>query len=115
MKLLENHGCKQILTTQNGNEHQIGFVYEGKPYLIQIPQVFVNREYDDKIRIRIVLYYLETLLELSKVRAINFNFAMLGTQMVDVDGIRMPLAEVMEKQLPIPKLLPEGKDGANNG
>lgn len=108
-QLLEKHGCRQIITTQNGNEHQIGFVYQEKPYLIDVPQVFIKGVYDNKIGIRIILYYLETLLELSKMRAINFNFAMLGTQMVDVDGVRRPLGEVLEKQLPIPQLLPSAE------
>ena len=103
MALLKKHGCEETAVITKGNECKIGFIYEGKPYMLDIPQVYVKKVYVDWIGIRIVKYYLEILLELSKQRVVNFDDAMLGTRMVEMNGKKFTLREVVDT-MPMPRL-----------
>ncbi len=100
LALLSKHGCEQTATTRDGNIHKIGFVFQDNPYMIQIPRVYVKGEYNDMIGIRLVKYYLEIILEWSKQRIIDFEFIMLGTRMVNIDGITITLKDAVEQMPP---------------
>lgn len=104
-ELLKKHGCQQMVTAMDGNYVRIGFVYQGKPYMIDVPCVYVGpkKELNERIGIRLVLYYLEILLDWSKVRAIDFDKFLLGARMVEIEGKVHTLQEVVDK-LPIPAL-----------
>jgi len=106
MALLEKHGCQQIATVKDGTSRMIGFVYQEKPYRIDIPQVYVKGVLNENIGIRVVKYYLEIILELSKQRVMDFDLVMLGTRMVDVNGKISTLRDAIGT-LPVP-LLVEG-------
>lgn len=100
MSLLQKHGCDQIATMKDGDTQKIGFVYQEKPYIIQIPRVFINGVYNEMIGIRLVKYYLEIILEWSKQRIIDFEFLMLGTRMVNINGHSTTLKEAVDNLPP---------------
>lgn len=104
MKLLKDHGCDRTGFLSNGDEHVLVFELDEKPYEIHIPRVFIRDQYNDRLGIRIVFRYLETLLELVKHRIIDFEFLMMGTKIVEHDGVRRLLGEVV-KEIPTPELL----------
>ena len=106
-KLLDKHGCDKAITCRDGTFHILGFEYEGKSYMITIPNVYVKERLVDRIGIRIVYRYLEIILELAKERAIDFEGALLCTKMVHTPDGDMPLGEALkhipEAQLYLPK------------
>ena len=117
MVLLRKHGCNKIATIEDDGKNKIIFEYQEYPYLITVPSVYVKSIYNDKIRIRIVKYYLETILELTKQRVMDFDFVMLGSRILQIEGQSITLKEAVDK-LPPAKLfngfttdglLPEGK------
>ncbi len=100
LALLSKHGCDQIATMKDGDIQKIGFVYQDNPYMIRIPRVFVAGEYNEKIGIRLVKYYLEIILDWSKQRIINFEDLMLGTRMVNIAGKSTTLKEAVDEMPP---------------
>mgnify|MGYP003133190306 CR=1 FL=1 len=108
MKLLDKHGCDKILVTKDGDEWQLGFVYQNVPYLFVIPKVFLNGVYDDKIGIRLIFRYLETSLELAKVRACNLSEMLLAQRLVEIDGEKITLGNAV-KCLPPARLFETNK------
>jgi hypothetical protein len=96
MALLAKHECQEVATRKKGNSQLIGFVYQDKPYIVTVPQVFVGDEYDDRIGIRLVKYHLEIVLDWAKQRVIDFDYLMLGSRIVHVAGEDIPLKEAVE-------------------
>jgi len=115
-KLLKKHGVEKIGTMSDGNNHQIAFEYQGKPYVFNVPQVFVKGVYNERVGIRQVYRFLEIVLEWDKQRVIDFDFLMLAGRMLQIDGKTITLLEAVNKmpQGRIPALvesLPEPGDG----
>lgn len=126
MGLLRKHGCKQIMTMEEELEgqryHKIAFTMEDKPYLFIIPRVYIakgskyNRKYvyDEKIGIRIVFRFLETLTELIKLRILDPEIVMIGNRMVhDKDGNMTNVADYILPQLEKEILLIPQSPGGN--
>ena len=111
IELLRKQRCEQIFLTANKEGFdQIGFTVELKPYLITIPKVYVKNIYNDKIGIRLVFRFLETLVELIKIRALTFDAAMLGSRMVhDENGELKNVSEYLLPKLEKEFLLISGK------
>ena len=107
MALLRKHKCEQIMTLEKESFQQIGFTIDMRPYIIVVPRVYVDGVYHDNIGIRIVKYFLETILELVKERIVDIEFLMLGSRMMrDRDtGEMLPVGEWL-------KALPEWNEDA---
>jgi len=104
-ELLRKHNCTKIMTLEEGNKHAIAFELNEKPYVINIPKIYVRGNYNDKIGIRIIFRYLETLLELAKDKIVDFETLMLGSRLIQTpDGNKITLKDLVSK-LPVPKLL----------
>ena len=99
LALLSKHGCDQIATSKDHEKQRIAFVYQDNPYVITVPQVYIKDTFEPKIGIRLVKYYLEILLDWTKMRIIDFEFLMLGSRMMDIDGNNFTLKEAVD-QLP---------------
>jgi len=82
--LLSKHECDQVLTSRNGDKHQIAFVYQSVPYLMTIPRVFVQNKYNDMIGIRMVYYYLRIMLDWAKERVVDLPQIMLASRLIEV-------------------------------
>ena len=76
-KLLRKHGCSKVGTIYEGDDIRIGFELDGLPFLFDVPRVFVQDVYHPRIGIRIVFRYLETILELTKSRAVPVHILLL--------------------------------------
>lgn len=112
-KLLDKHGCTKVMTGREGTFNIIGFEYEGKSYMLTIPNVYVKNELVERIGIRIVFRYLETLLELAKDRVIDLDCALLSSKMVHTPHGTMTLGLALAKMPEADLILPEyagGKD-----
>lgn len=115
MALLRKHGCTKIATMEDEQtgEAQIAFELSESAYVVTIPKVYVNKILNRKIGIRIVFRFFETLLEMVKQRAIDIDFLMLGSRLVDTPRGRMTLKEAADS-LPAASIfkdmvaLPEG-------
>ena len=103
MKLLDKHGCNQILVTKDEDKWQLGFIYQQVPYLFTIPKVYLNGKYNDKIGIRLIFRHLETALELAKSRAVVLSDMLLAQRLVEIDGQKITLGNAV-KCLPPAKL-----------
>lgn len=99
---LEKNGCQKTMFVRNGDMRQIAFEFEGNPYVITVPRVFVKGAFNDRIGIRLVLYYLEIVLAFAKERVINFEFTMLSSRLVPAMGTQMSVADAIAA-------LPEGR------
>lgn len=114
-KLLRKHKCDEILIGEKGGDQFIAFKYQGNPYVFRVPKVSVKRgrgyqrkyEYDDRLGVRIVYRFLQTLLDLTKVRIVDMQTLLLGARMVDVNGKSVPLSDVVDR-IPAKELLPDG-------
>lgn len=104
MNLLEKHECDEILTrsSRETGAKQIAFVYQGNPYMITIPKVFVgrNKELNEMIGPRLVKYYLEIILDWAKHRVIDLQNLLMAQRMVQIDGKNHTMMEVMNKMPP---------------
>jgi hypothetical protein len=109
MALLRKHGCEKVGTIYVGDDIRIGFELDKLPFLIDVPRVFINNRYDEKIGIRIVFRYLETLLELAKNRAVSVhNLFLPFAQVTDPeDGERKPFGDVWIKRIASGEYHPE--------
>ena len=96
LALLRKHGCDRVATMRDGDMEMIGFELDEVPYMIKIPIVYVGDQPEDKIGVRLVKYWLETILELSKQRIIDMEYLMLGTRMVNIDGQNMTVKEAFD-------------------
>ncbi|MFA5217030.1 hypothetical protein [Sulfuricurvum sp.] len=104
MELLEKHKCEEILTrnsTQTGTK-QIAFVYQGLPYMITIPKVYVgkSKEFNEDIGARLVKYYLEIILDWAKLRVVNLENLLVGQRIVQIDGKNYSMLDVVNKMPP---------------
>jgi hypothetical protein len=95
--LLDKHGCTKTMTYKEGDINKIGFELDNKPYIINIPRVYVKGVYDDKLGIRLVFRTLEALLELTKQRVVDFEFLMLGSRIVHTPEGNKTLKEAVEQ------------------
>lgn len=113
IKLLRRHRCSKILLIEE-TPQRIAFELDSKPYIVTIPRVYINNIYNDKIGIRIVFRYLETLLELAKQRVIDFDTFMLGSRIIETPQGTLTLKDAVNK-LPMPKifLIPENIEEEN--
>jgi hypothetical protein len=109
MKLLRKHGCEKVGSMYLGDEVRIGFTLDNLPFLIDIPKVYVNNRYQPKIGIRIVFRYLETILELTKSRAVSVHSLFLPMAQVrdPEDDTLKPFADVWIKNISEGKYKPE--------
>jgi len=107
LTLLRRHGCEQIFCQQTKDGfHQIGFTLNMKPYLIDVPKVYVRNVYQDRIGIRIVYYLIEIILTLTKEGLINPDTLLLGCRLVhDQDGNMRTATDLILPQLEGQKLL----------
>jgi hypothetical protein len=106
MALLRKHGCTKIAMASDISEdeeiNKIAFELNEKSYMIDVPRVFVkkgkygNYEYNDMIGIRLVYWFLQTMLELVKQRVIDMDQAMLSARMVRTPYGSMTLGEAVE-------------------
>lgn len=111
--LLRNNKCEQIFCQQDDEGfHQIGFTLKMKPYLINIPKVYVRSVYNDRIGIRVVYYLIEIILSLAKEGLIDPDTLLLGTRLVhDKDGKMKTVTQEILPQLEQQQLLLIGKGG----
>ncbi len=104
MNLLKEYECEEILTraSRTGND-QIAFIFQGTPFLITIPKVYVgkNKVYNERIGIRMVLYYLEVILAWAKIRAIDINNLLMGQRIVQIGDKTMTMSEVVNTLPPV--------------
>ena len=100
LALLSKHAYDHIATMKDGDIQKIAFVYQNNSHMIRIPRVFVDGQYNEKIGIRLVKYYLEIILDWSKQRIINFEDLMLGTRMVNIAGKTTTLKEAIDEMPP---------------
>ena len=116
MILLRKHGCNKVGHIYEGDDIRIGFELDHLPFLIDVPRVFIRNIYYPQIGIRIVYRYLETILELTKSRAVSVHNLLLPmAQVIDPDdGKSKSLGEMWIKKISEGKhdpgkLLLEGK------
>ncbi len=102
MALLRKHGCDKIATMRDEttNSDQFAFEYNKNTYVFTVPRVYLKGKFDEKIGIRIVLYFLETLLELTKNRVVDIEFLMLGSRMVETEKGTMTLKQAADRLPP---------------
>jgi len=105
MKLLKEYECDEILTrtSKKGND-QLAFVYQEVPFLITIPKVYIKNVLNERIGVRLVLYYLEIIMAWAKARIIDIDSLLMGQRMVQIEGKNMTMKEVVDT-LPPGKLL----------
>lgn len=106
MALLRKHGCSKIAMASDISEEEeinkIAFELDKKSYVIEVPRVYVkkgkygNYEYNDKIGIRLIYWFLQTMLEMVKQRVIDLDQLMLSARMVRTPYGSMTLGEAVE-------------------
>lgn len=109
MDLLKKHGCEKIGTIQEGNDLKIIFQIDKIPFVIDVPKVYVKNIYKEKIGIRIVYWYLKSVLEMVKKRIVPIHTLLLPCVQVrdSDDGKVKPMGDVWIKQLAEGKINPE--------
>ena len=112
MDLLDKHGCdKTLLMKEKGGYDQIGFEIEGNPYLFTIPAVYVKGELNECIGPRLIKYFLEVILELTKSRAIDLSTLLLGSRCVrDEKGRLTNVTDYLLPQIENQMLLGTGRE-----
>jgi hypothetical protein len=106
-KLLDKHGCTKVISGRDGTFNMLGFEYQGKSYMLAIPNVYVKGVLVERLGIRIVYRYLEVLLELAKERVIDLDFALLSAKMVQTAIGTMTVGKALEKIPQADLMLPE--------
>lgn len=106
MGLLKKHGCTKIAMAtdigEDGEINRIAFELDKKSYMIDVPRVFVkkgkygNYEYNDRIGIRLIYYFLQTMLEMVKQRIVDLDQFMLSARIVQTPHGSMTLGEAVE-------------------
>ena len=101
MDLLKKHGCDRIAFMEDAGQQIIVFEYEGHTYRLGIPRVYINNVYNDRIGIRLIRHYLKPLLELVKIRVIDFGDALLGSRLLSLpEGGSITYGEALEQVEP---------------
>ncbi len=106
MGLLKKHHCTKIAMAteiaEDGEINKIAFELDEKSYMMDVPRVFVkegkygNYEYNDKIGIRLVYYFLQTMLEMVKQRIVDPDQFMLAARIVQTPHGSMTLGQAVE-------------------
>lgn len=109
MDLLEKHGCQKMGTIKEGNDLRIGFQIDDIPFVIDVPKVYVRDDYKPQIGVRIVFWYLKSMLELVKKRVVPIHNLLLPfIQVRDPEDEKLkPMADLWEKRLSEGKGKPE--------
>ena len=112
MDLLDKHGCeKTLLMKEKGGYDQIGFEMGENPYLFTIPAVYVKGELNESIGPRLIKYFLEVILELTKSRAIDLSTLLLASRCVrDEKGRLTNVTDYILPQIQNQMLLEPGKE-----
>ncbi len=97
MDLLDEYGCERVMTDRKGESMRIGFIFEGRPYKIQIPKVYVNGKYNEKIGIRVVYHFLKIVLSWSKQGIVSMERALMSGRMVQIGNRTLSLGEAAEE------------------
>lgn len=85
-KLLRKHKCDKVGTMYVKEDIVIAFELDGMPFRIDVPKVYYNDNYKEKMGIRVVFRYLEVILDLTKNRA------------VPVQNLLLPMAQVRDPE-----------------
>jgi len=72
---------------------RIGFIFEGKPYKIKIPKVYVRGNYKEKIGIRVVYHFLKMVLSWTQESVVDMEKALMSSRMVELQGRSVSLGE----------------------
>lgn len=96
MQLLTEYDCERIVTDYEGDTMRLGFIYEGKPYKITIPKVYIRGEYEEKIGVRVVYHFLKMVLSWTKQGIVSLNKALMSGRMVKLQGKTVSLGEASE-------------------
>lgn len=109
MDLLEKHGCQKMGTMQEGNDLRIGFQIDDIPFVIDVPKVYVGTVYKPQIGVRIVYWYLKSMLEMVKNRIIPIHTLLLPCIQVrdPEDGNLKAMGDLWIKRLAEGKGKPE--------
>lgn len=97
MELLDDYDCDRVLTDREGDQLRIGFIFQGTPYKIAVPRVYVDGEYNDKIGIRVVYHYLKMLLSWTKEDIVDLDKALMSSRMVEMGGESVALGEAADE------------------
>lgn len=97
MQLLREYDCERIVTDQQDDNLRIGFIYQGKPYKITVPKVYVKGEYEEKIGVRVVYQYLKIILSWTDEGVMSLNKALMSNRMVKLKGKTVALGEVADQ------------------
>ncbi len=103
--LLKKHGCSKVAMAsdlgEDGETNRIAFELDKVPYMLDVPRVYIRKgrgytkqyEYNDMIGIRLVYYFLQTMLEMVKNRIVDIKFLMLPSMVVNTPAFAEAVKE----------------------
>lgn len=95
--LLDEYDCSEVVTQKKGDKMKIGFIYQGKPYKLNIPRVYINGRYNEKVGPRVVYHFLEIVLSWTDSGIISMDKALMASRMVRIKGKDVSLGEASDK------------------